>query len=185
MSGAGEIEARCVINAAGLFADEVAALMGSSLAKHRIYPVRGEYCEVVRAKADLLRGLAYPLPHADGLSLGVHLTKTLWGTILIGPTAHYIDDKNDYERDREPVEDFAARREGDAAGTGSIGFGLAYSGIRAKLVPPGGHGIADFIVAKDPEFSSAIHLIGIESPGLTSAPAIAEQVFEMAGEILN
>ncbi|MFZ0637307.1 MAG: NAD(P)/FAD-dependent oxidoreductase [Candidatus Acidiferrales bacterium] len=185
MSGAGEIEARCVINAAGLFADEVAALMGSSLAKHRIYPVRGEYCEVVRAKADLLRGLAYPLPHADGLSLGVHLTKTLWGTILIGPTAHYIDDKNDYERDREPVEDFLRGAKAMLPELEVSDLVMAYSGIRAKLVPPGGHGIADFIVAKDPEFSSAIHLIGIESPGLTSAPAIAEQVFEMAGEILN
>ncbi|MFI5127344.1 MAG: NAD(P)/FAD-dependent oxidoreductase, partial [Candidatus Acidiferrales bacterium] len=105
-SSAGEIETRCLVNSAGLFADEVAALMGSPMAKHRIYPVRGEYCEIVRARSDLVRGLVYPLPHPEGLSLGVHLTKTLWGSVLVGPTAHYIADKNDYESNRPPVEDF-------------------------------------------------------------------------------
>ena len=87
-STVGEIETRCLVNSAGLFADEVAALLGSKLAQHRIYPVRGEYCELIREKQDLVRGLVYPLPHADGLSLGVHLTKTLWGSVLVGPTAH-------------------------------------------------------------------------------------------------
>src|SRR5271154_6622115 len=107
VSSAGEIEARCVVNSAGLFADEVAALLGSKMAAHRIYPVRGEYCELVLAKQDWVRGLVYPLPHPEGVSLGVHLTKTLWGNVLLGPTAKYIDDKNDYERNREPVETFA------------------------------------------------------------------------------
>ncbi len=184
-SEAGEIEARCLVNAAGLFADDVAAMLGSSMSKHRIYPVRGEYCEVVRAKADLVRGLVYPLPHADGLSLGVHLTKTLWGTVLLGPTARYIEDKNDYERDREPVEDFARGAKMMVPELNAEDLVLGYSGIRAKLVPPSGHGIADFIIQRDPDFPAVIELMGIESPGLTSAPAIAEQVLTIAKEILN
>ena len=114
-STAGEMETRCLINSAGLFADEVAAMLGSKLAEHRIYPVRGEYCEVVRAKQDFIRGLVYPLPHADATSLGMHLTKTLSGSVLVGPTARYVDDKNDYEREREPVEYFAAGAEGPVA----------------------------------------------------------------------
>jgi glycerol-3-phosphate dehydrogenase len=61
----------------------------------------------------------------------------------------------------------------------------AYSGIRAKLTPPNEHGIADFIITRDPELSNVIQLIGIDSPGLTSAPAIAEQVLGLAQEILN
>ncbi len=73
VSTAGEIETRCLVNSAGLFADEVAALLGSKMAQHHIYPVRGEYCELTRDKQDLVRGLVYPLPHADGLSLGVHI----------------------------------------------------------------------------------------------------------------
>lgn len=108
VSTVGEIEARCVVNSAGLFADEIAAMLGSKMARHRIYPVRGEYCEVVRGKQNWVRGLVYPMPHSDLLSLGTHLTKTLWGGVLVGPTARYIDDKNDYESNREPVEYFAS-----------------------------------------------------------------------------
>ncbi len=108
-SDAGEIETRWLINSAGLYADEVAALLGPQSARWRIYPVRGEYCEVVRGRSHLVHSLVYPMPHPTGLSLGVHFTKTLWGTILVGPTARYVDDKGDYERDREPIEEFARR----------------------------------------------------------------------------
>ncbi|HXW17950.1 MAG TPA: NAD(P)/FAD-dependent oxidoreductase, partial [Candidatus Acidoferrales bacterium] len=184
-SAAGEIEARCVVNSAGLFADEVAAMMGSSLARHRIYPVRGEYCEVVRAKSDLIKGLVYPVPPSSGLSLGEHLTKTLWGTVLVGPTARYIEDKNDYARDREPLEDFARNAQAMLPELQASDLVQAYSGIRAKLVPRDQHGIADFIIQRDPDLPNVIQLIGMDSPGLTSAPAIAEQVLGMAAEILG
>lgn len=192
VSSAGEIEAKCVINSAGLFADEVAAMLGSQMAQHHIYPVRGEYCEVVRAKQDLIRGLVYPLPHTDGLSLGMHLTKTIAGTMLIGPTARYIKDKNDYERDREPVEDFAKGAKALLPEIEASDLVLAYSGIRAKLVPPpnssakkpGHAGMADFIIQRDPEFPRVIQLMGIESPGLTSAPSIAEHVRDLVTEVM-
>jgi glycerol-3-phosphate dehydrogenase len=191
VSSAGEIEAGCVVNSAGLFADEVAAMLGSKMAQHRIYPVRGEYCEFVRGKQDWIRGLVYPLPHTDGLSLGTHLTKTLWGNVLVGPTARYIDDKNDYERDREPVEYFAGLAKLLVPGIEASDLTLAYSGIRAKLIPPPdslpaphGNSMADFIIERDPEIPRAVQLMGIESPGLTSAPAIAEHVSELVAEIL-
>jgi glycerol-3-phosphate dehydrogenase len=184
-STAGEIETRCLINSAGLFADEVAALLGSQLARHRIYPVRGEYCELVRAKSDLVRNLVYPLPHPQGLTLGLHLTKTLWGTVLVGPTARYVEDKNDYERDREPVENFVRGAQPLLPEIQASDLVPAYSGIRAKLVPPGGEGLADFIITRDAQFPNVVQLIGIESPGLTSAPSIAEQVTELVAEILS
>jgi glycerol-3-phosphate dehydrogenase len=182
-STAGEIQARCLINAAGLFADEVAAMVGNT--SYRIYPVRGEYCELVRAKSYLVNALVYPLPHPEGLSLGVHLTRTLWDTVLLGPTAHYIEDKNDYERDREPVEGFFRRAKPILPELELADLIPAYSGNRAKLVPLGGKGPADFVITRDPMVSSVIQLIGIESPGLTSAPSIAEQVAAMAAEILG
>jgi len=184
-STAGEIEARCVVNSAGLFADEVAGMMGSALAQHRIWPVRGEYCELARAKSDLIRGLVYPLPHADGLSLGTHLTKTLWGTVLVGPTARYVSDKNDYEHDREPVENFAKDARPMLPELEAADLVPAYSGIRAKLKTPSEQGIEDFIITRDPEIPNVIQLIGIDSPGLTSAPAIAEHVLKIAQEILD
>jgi len=187
-----QFETRCLVNSAGLFADEIAATLGSPMAQHKIYPVRGEYCELVRSRQDLVRGLVYPVTHAVGLTLGVHLTKTLWGNVLVGPTARYVDDKNDYERDRLPIEDFAQSAKLLLPEVQPVDFVPAYAGIRPKLIPPSspvahGHskGIADFIIERDPEFPSVVQLIGIESPGLTSAPAIAEHVVELASEILN
>jgi glycerol-3-phosphate dehydrogenase len=177
------IEARCVINCAGLYADEIAAMLGNH--NYRIYPVRGEYCELVRAKSHLINNLVYPLPHADGLSLGVHLTRTLWDTVLVGPTADYVAEKNDYERNRLPIEEFVRCAKSMLPEIEAADLQLAYSGIRAKLVPPGHSGIADFVIARDTHVPQAIQLIGIESPGLTSSLAIAEQVVSLAAEILT
>jgi len=176
------IEARCVINCAGLFADDIAAMLGNR--EHRIYPVRGEYCELVRAKSHLINNLVYPLPHADGLSLGVHLTRTLWDTVLVGPTADYIKEKNDYERNRLPVEEFVRRAKPMLPEIEAADLQLAYSGIRAKLVAPGHEGIADFVIERDANVPRAVQLIGIESPGLTSSLAIADEVVSIASEIL-
>jgi glycerol-3-phosphate dehydrogenase len=191
-SAVGEVEARCLINSAGLFADEVAALMGSAMAGNRIYPVRGEYFELVRSKQDWVQGLVYPLPHTDGLGLGVHLTKTLAGNVLIGPNSRYVDDKSNYERGREPVEKFALGAKQLLPGIELEDFVPAYSGIRAKLIPPSNSPgqskpitFADFIIQRDPQFPGVIHLIGIESPGLTSAPSIAEHVTQLVAEILD
>jgi glycerol-3-phosphate dehydrogenase len=177
------VEARCVVNSAGLHADEVAAMLGNH--SYRIYPVRGEYAEVVRGRADLVNALVYPLPHHDRLSLGVHLTKTLWGTVLVGPTAHYIDAKDDYEHNRLPLEEFLQDAQGLLPELRLEDLRLAYSGIRPKLVPPGGKGMADFVITRDPVHPRAIHLIGIESPGLTSAPAIARYVVPLVTETLD
>ena len=182
-SQAETIEARCVINAAGLYSDEVAAMLGNN--SWKIYPVRGEYCEVRGPRSTLINNLVYPLPHADGLSLGVHFTKTLWGTFLLGPTATYVDSKTNYEKGRLPIADFAESAKTLLPEIEEKDLQLGYSGLRPKLVPPGGHGIADFVITRDPKVPQTIQLVGIESPGLTAAPAIARYVAQLASEILN
>ena len=192
-SAAGEIETRCLVNSAGLFADDIAGLLQSKMARYRIYPVRGEYCELVRARQDWVRGLVYPVPHHLRMTLGVHLVKTVWGNVLLGPTAHYVDDKNDYERNREPVEDFAEAARQLLPELTLADLVQSYTGIRPKLAPPpgaaggsaSGNAMTDFIIQRDPEFPQVVQLIGIESPGLTSAPAIAELVEKMVGEVLS
>jgi glycerol-3-phosphate dehydrogenase len=177
------IEARCVINAAGLYADEVAALLGNN--SWKIYPVRGEYCEIRGARASLINDLVYPLPHAHGLSLGVHFTKTLWGTVLVGPTATYVDGKDNYERDRLPIADFAESAKALLPEIEEKDLQLGYSGLRPKLVPPDGKGIADFVITRDPAVPQAIQLVGIESPGLTAAISIAEHVAQLVAETFD
>jgi glycerol-3-phosphate dehydrogenase len=177
------IEARCVINAAGLFADEVAAMLGNH--SWRIYPVRGEYCEVRGPRSSLINNLVYPLPHSDGLSLGVHFTKTLWGTFLLGPTATYVEGKDNYEKNRLPIVDFAHSAKMLLPEIEEKDLQLGYSGLRPKLVPPEHKGIVDFVITRDPIVAQAIHLVGMESPGLTAAPSVAEHVTEMVAEVLG
>jgi L-2-hydroxyglutarate oxidase LhgO len=184
------VEANCVINCAGLYADEVAAMLGFT--RHRIYPVRGEYAELIRARTNLVNGLVYPLPHPEGMSLGVHLTRTVWDTVLLGPTARYVEEKDDYERNRISLDEFAESAKTLLPEIKTEDLRLGYSGLRAKLVPPRepfgtepAGGPADFVITHDPSVAAAIHLIGIESPGLTSALAIARYVSKMVAEVLN
>jgi glycerol-3-phosphate dehydrogenase len=177
------IETRCVINAAGLYADEVATWLGNN--SWKIYPVRGEYCEIRGARASLINDLVYPLPHAHGLSLGVHFTKTLWGTVLVGPTATYVDAKDNYERERLPIADFAYSAKTLLPEIEEGDLQLGYSGLRPKLVPPEANGIADFVITRDAAVPQAIQLVGIESPGLTAAPSIAEHVAQLVAETFD
>jgi glycerol-3-phosphate dehydrogenase len=178
------IDARCVINAAGLYADEVAAMLGNH--SWKIYPVRGEYCEVRGPRASLISNLVYPLPHADGISLGVHFTKTLWGTFLLGPTATYVEGKDNYEKDRLPIAAFAESARTLLPEIEERDLQLGYTGLRPKLVPASHKGgIVDFVITRDPNVPQAIHLVGMESPGLTAAPAIAEHVAKLVIETLN
>ena len=181
-SQAEAIEARCVINAAGLYSDEIANLLGPR--PWKIYPVRGEYCEIRGPRAELIHNLVYPLPHSDGLSLGLHFTKTMWGTLLLGPTAKYVDAKDNYERDRLTVPEFAEDVKDMVPEIKESDLQLAYTGLRPKLVPPTGHGIVDFVIQPDHEFPRVIQLVGIESPGLTAAPAIANHVSSLVADVL-
>jgi glycerol-3-phosphate dehydrogenase len=177
------IEARCVVNAAGLYADEVAAMLGNK--SWRIYPVRGEYCEIRGARGSLIKSLVYPLPHAHGLSLGVHFTKTLWDTVLVGPTASYVEGKDNYERGRLPIHDFAESAKTLLPEIEERDLQLGYSGLRPKLVPPEGKGMVDFVITRDPSVPQAIHLVGMESPGLTGAISIANHVSELVAETFD
>ncbi len=176
------IEARCVINAAGLYSDEVAQLLGPR--SWKIYPVRGEYCEIRGPRAGLIQNLVYPLPHHDGLSLGLHFTKTLWETVLVGPTAAYVEGKDNYERDRMTISEFVSDAKTMLPELEESDLQLGYTGLRPKLVPPGGQEMADFVIEADKEVRRVIHLVGIESPGLTAAPAIAKHVSTLVEQVL-
>ena len=174
------LAARIVVNAAGLDAPALArashGLARRFLPKARL--CKGNYFSLAAGRAPFSR-LVYPLPRGGGL--GVHLTLDLAGQARFGPDAQWLEGDDpgtiDYRVDPSRGDAFyaAVRRYWPALADGTLA--PAYSGVRPKLHGPG-EPTPDFCIQGPSEHGivGLVNLFGIESPGLTSCLAIADEV---------
>ena len=113
--------------------------------------------------------------------LGVHLAKTTWGSVTLGPTIHYQDSKDDYEGGRLALEAFVEPAQRLLPWVTLKDLQPGGSGIRAKLHGPG-QKFADFLIERDKVNPRVIQAAGIDSPGLTSCLAVGERVAKIWAE---
>jgi glycerol-3-phosphate dehydrogenase len=165
----GKMEAEMIINTAGLYSDRIAKMCG--LEGYEIIPFKGDYYNTTE---EVVRGLVYPVPDSPH-SLGIHLTRTLGEETLIGPSAMRVTDKEDYEV-KTPREEFESGALAMIPDFNIHRIYPGYSGNRPKLYYQG-ELQTDFMIKMQDK--GRVHLFGIESPGLTAAPAIAEYVVEI------
>lgn len=187
MTSSGErfsIEASIVINSAGLYADKIAEMVGIDVDKtrYRQHWCKGDYFSL--SGKPPVKMLVYPEPPKDGVSLGIHATPDLTGRVRFGPNAYYVKEEN-YSVESD-AEEFFRDIQKYLPMVKRMDLHPDTSGIRAKLQGPG-EAFRDFIIRdeEDNGFPGFINLIGIESPGLTAAPAIGVMVRNIVEEILK
>jgi len=111
--------------------------------------------------------------------LGVHITPTIEGNILIGPSAEFIDNPDDKKTTKIMMENLFNESKDLIPSIPNNAIINAYSGIRCKIASPEEGGWADYRIKESNKNPGFINLIGIESPGLTAAPAIAENIIDI------
>jgi glycerol-3-phosphate dehydrogenase len=172
------IQARYLVNAAGLYADEVSAACGAE--RFRITPRKGQEFLLDRNAAGLPGKVIFPVPNPK--SKGILVIPTPEGTCMVGPTAVEQEDKEDLATTKDNFETIfhSARRLIPKISERDII--TSFAGLRPTL--EGG----DFFIAVSEKQPWLIQVAGIQSPGLTAAPAIGEYVKDLlktAGLVLT
>lgn len=169
----GDIETKYVVNAAGVYADKFHNMVSED--KIHITPRRGDYCLLDRSTEGFVTHTIFQLPSKFGK--GVLVTPTVHGNTLVGPTAIDIEEKEGTNTTQEGIDELIKK-----AGTTVKGLPIrqvitSFAGLRAH---EDGH---EFQIGELKDAKGFIDCAGIESPGLTSAPAIGKMVAEILKEL--
>ena len=171
-----EFSVRAVVNCAGCHSDEISNLVCGR--KYSIRARRGEYLMLDRDEDGTFSATMFQCPSKMGK--GILVSPTVDGTMIVGPTAEDVDDKEDKATTYAGLEKVkaGARRTYPNLPLGKV---IAeFSGMRAHETTVG-----DFIVGEEPDAPCFFNAVGVESPGLTSAPAIGVYLAEKVAERLG
>ncbi len=165
----GEIEARYVVNAAGLYADEISRCCGGEI--FHIHPRKGEEYLLDRSSAGRPEHVIFPVPSKH--SKGVLVIPTAEGTTMIGPTADPVEDKEDTTTSADNMKRIMTMVRTMVNGVSSRDLITSFAGLRPVL------DTEDFYIEPSKLVPNFIQVAGIQSPGLTASPAIGEYVKDL------
>ena len=172
---AGSFTAKAVVNCAGLYSDVLNNMVSED--KITIVPRRGEYYIVDKKFGDTFHAAIFQLPTKMGK--GILVAPTVDNTVLIGPTAEDIDDKTDTRTTAEGLEKVLKYASLTWEHIPMRNFVTTFSGLRAHCDRD------DFVLGEAPDAPMFFNAAGVESPGLTSSPAIAQYLAELIADKLH
>ena len=167
----GRIETRFVINAAGVHSGDIARMAGDE--SFTIKPRRGEYILFDRSAGELVRSIVFPSPTKKGK--GILVAPPVHGNVFIGPNATEIDDVDDQETTGLGFAEIISGAQRIVPKLPLASAITEFAGVRAAA----GH---DFVIGPSPVVRGLVHAAGIQSPGLSAAPAIAEAIVDSLAE---
>lgn len=171
----GTFETKYVVNAAGVYADTLHNMVSAK--KIHITPRRGDYCLLDKTAGNLVSKTIFALPGKFGK--GILVAPTVHGNLILGPTALDIEDKEGTNTTREGLDQVIAKCGMNVKNIPMRSVITSFAGLRAH---EDGH---EFLIGELEDAPGFIDCAGIESPGLTSSPAIGEMVAEILREKLN
>lgn len=171
----GTFETKYVVNAAGVYADKLHNMVSAK--KIHITPRRGDYCLLDKTAGNLVSKTIFALPGKFGK--GILVAPTVHGNFILGPTAIDIEDKEGTNTTREGLDQVIAKCGMNVKNIPMRSVITSFAGLRAH---EDGH---EFLIGELEDAPGFIDCAGIESPGLTSSPAIGEMVAEILREKLN
>lgn len=171
----GDVEAKCVVNAAGVYADQIHNMVSEE--KITIIPRRGDYCLLDKSAGSHVTRTIFALPGKYGK--GILVSPTVHGNLIVGPTAIDIEDKEGTNTTRAGLDEVIEKCANTVKNVPLRQVITSFAGLRAHEE---GH---EFIIRELPEAPGFVDCAGIESPGLTSSPAIGCMVADIVKGILD
>ncbi len=171
----GVCETRYVVNAAGVYADVFHNIVSKN--KIHITPRRGDYCLLDKSAGSHVGRTIFALPGKYGK--GVLITPTVHGNLLVGPTAVDIEDKEGTNTTKEGLDEIIKKAGMNIKNLPMKQVITSFAGLRAH---EDGH---EFLIGEVEDARGFIDCAGIESPGLTSSPAIGEMVGNLLRDKMN